>query len=457
MSEIIISDELYNNNSIKYSFHQNISSQNNKENYKAKPRLKKLKLNSISELEFLYNDSQNKITTKNKNTKIKKKNLVNYSSNDKNTSTDIVSTKNENYKNSRQYKQTKFKKSSQSSFDQFLNSIKKYEKKKENRINNLKTESIKRQISELRDYPKISKRSIILANAKERDALYLKKPLSEEKKLEGEFIKFYKNNLNLMNKIKTKEKEKGILTSEKRVREKFNKFYEDNIQWKKNKDETNRRIKYEYSKISEEKMNKKLTFRPCLTQNTIQIIKKLRNNKKNNLSQCNNLYNYENERELLDKLKMKLKPVLSEYFDINNMKRPYVSKRSLYLANNITDNNRRRELNKARSYQIINNKNRIIMKKNKENKINKKAQKEENKDDTISAYNVDNFNKYQYNRDKRHEYYLLKKFKDSKKKSHSKKKELYKLNIRENTAWNQELVNNVIPKRKYGYIIKGLL
>jgi len=45
MSEIIISDELYNNNSIKYSYYQNKSSQNNKENYKSKPRLKKLKLN----------------------------------------------------------------------------------------------------------------------------------------------------------------------------------------------------------------------------------------------------------------------------------------------------------------------------------------------------------------------------------------------------------------------------
>ena len=63
----------------------------------------------------------------------------------------------------------------------------------------------------------------------------------------------------------------------------------------------------------------------------------------------------------------------------------------MYLENNITDINRRRELNRARSYQIINNNKRIIMKKNKENKNFKNVQKEENKDDIISSYNVINF------------------------------------------------------------------
>ena len=37
------------------------------------------------------------------------------------------------------------------------------------------------------------------------------------------------------------------------------------------------------------------------------------------------------------------------------------------------------------------------------------------------------------------------------------KKELYKLNIRQTTAWNQDFINNVIPKKKFGRIIKGLL
>ena len=53
---------------------------------------KKLKINSVSELEFLYNDSQKGIMTKTKNMKIQKKNLINYSSNCKN-STDILSPK----------------------------------------------------------------------------------------------------------------------------------------------------------------------------------------------------------------------------------------------------------------------------------------------------------------------------------------------------------------------------
>jgi len=45
-----------------------------------------------------------------------------------------------------------------------------------------------------------------------------------------------------------------------------------------------------------------------------------KNKKEFNLNQYNNLYNRTNERELLDKLKFQMKPILSEVFDINNKK-----------------------------------------------------------------------------------------------------------------------------------------
>ena len=453
--ELADKDSFYNNNVIKYSYHLSDTSKNSnkdkKTNNKPKFKGKKLKINSVSELEFLYNDSQNRATSKNKNMKIKKKNLINYTSNDKN-STSIMSPKNDSInKNSRQYQQFNLKKSSQSSIDIFWESVKQYEQYKNDKINNLKTEIMNQELSEIRKIPKILKRSIIIANAKGKDPLYLQRPLSEEKMLEKDFLKFYKRNLKFTNKVHSK------LINEKRLQEKYSKIYEDNIQWKKNKEEKNNKTRYEYNKMIENDINKKLTFRPLLTQNTLQIVQKLKKNKKINLNKYNNLYNFENERELLDKLKLKLKPVLSEYFDINNTKRPYIGKKSLYIANNLTENNKRKPMSRAKSYQIIPNQNKRISKPNIENKKINLVKKEENKDDTLNENNKIDI--YNCSREKKHEYYLEQKLKEMKKPKAKKKdkKELYKLNIRQTTAWNQDFINNNIPKKKFGRIIKGLL
>ena len=453
--ELADKDSFFNNNIIKYSYHLSETSKNSNKDKKPinKPKTKgkKLKINSVSELEFLYNDSQNRATSKNKNIKIKKKNLLNYTSNDKN-STGIMSPKNDtNNKHSRQHQQINLKKSSQSSFDIFWENVKQHEQYKNDKINNLKTEIINQELSEIRKIPKISKRSRILANAKERSSIYLQRPLSEEKTLEKDFLKFYKRNLKYTNKINSK------LINEKRMQEKFSKIYEDNIQWKKNKEENNNKLRYEYNKMIESDINKKLTFRPLLTPNTIQIVQKLKKNKEINLNKYNNLYNFENERELLDKLKLKLKPVLSEYFDINNTKRPYIGKKSLYIANNLTENNKRKPMSRTQSYQIIpNSNNKKISKPNIEDKKMNLLIREENKDDTLNEKKIDLFH---CNRKKKYEYYLQQKFKEMKKpKSKNKdKKELYKLNIRQNTAWNRDFINSVVPKKKYGHIIQGLL
>jgi hypothetical protein len=363
-----------------------------------------------------------------------------------------MSPKNDSFnKNSRQYQQFNLKKSSQSSIDIFWESVKQYEQYKNDKINNLKTEIMHQELSEIRKIPKILKRSIIIANAKGKDPLYLQRPLSEEKMLEKDFLKFYKRNLKFTNKVHSK------LINEKRLQEKYSKIYEDNIQWKKNKEEKNNKTRYEYNKMIENDINKKLTFRPLLTQNTLQIVQKLKKNKKINLNKYNNLYNFENERELLDKLKLKLKPVLSEYFDINNTKRPYIGKKSLYIANILTENNKRKPMSRAKSYQIIPNQNKRIRKPNIENKKINLVKKEENKDDTLNENNKIDI--YNCSREKKHEYYLEQKLKEMKKPKTKKKdkKELYKINIRQTTAWNQDFINSVIPKKKYGRIIKGLL
>ena len=82
----------------------------------------------------------------------------------------------------------------------------------------------------------------------------------------------------------------------------------------------NEKIRYDNIKKNENNINK-FTFRALLSENTKRIVKKMNKNKKEiNLNQYNNLYNRTNERELLDKLKFQMKPILSEVFDINNKK-----------------------------------------------------------------------------------------------------------------------------------------
>ena len=440
---------LYNNDFMKFFYYQDDSPNNDTKKKqvtnKGKMKTKKLKINPLSKYEFLFNDSQTGKQIKHKNTK--KKNFINLTSNDKN-STNNISTKNDkNNKHSRQYPNNRFKKTSHSSLDIFLESVKQHEEHKKQKINNLKTEMIKQQLSEIRKFPKILKRSVKLANSKGRDPLYLKRPLSEEKSIERDFFKFYKKHLNIINK------EKVIPTNAKKTQEKFKKIYEDNIQWKKNKEEMNNTVRCKNNKQVEDDMNKTLTFRPLLNQNSLRIIQKLNNNKKVNINQYNDLYHFENERELLDKLKLKLKPVLSEYFNINNTKRPYLTKKSLYIANNLTENNRRTPMGRTRSYKINPNKNKRDIKSNVKNTKIDEAINEESKNETLNENRLDK-NLYKHNKK---EYYLLQKIKEIKKSKTKGKKELYKINIRQATAWNQQFVNNIIPKGKYGLVIEGLL
>ena len=80
-----------NNNVIIYSsFSQKDNLKNQRAANKIKNNNKKLKINSISELEFLYNDSQVKTTITNKHIKLKKKNLINLSTNNINSTSEFL-------------------------------------------------------------------------------------------------------------------------------------------------------------------------------------------------------------------------------------------------------------------------------------------------------------------------------------------------------------------------------
>ena len=434
-----------NNSDVKNSYHLKNStkdiSENQKASYKNKYHEKKLKINPTPKIEYLYNEPQNITTATNKYKKLKKNNLVNFLFNEKNTADIILQTNDINYNDdisNKQNKNNKLKRN-HTSYDDMWNKIKEHEKDKRIKFNNIKQELINKELSELTSYPHISKRSKYLANAKKRDSLYLSRSINEERNLSFYFNNFYQKNMN-----DAFNKEKENLLNEKEVKEKYDKFYKENIIWKKYKDESNEKIRYDNSIKNENNINKKFTFKPLLSENTKRIVKKMNKNKKKlNLNQYNNLYNQTNERELLDKLRLQMKPVLSEVFDINNKKRSLISKKSYHLVNNSIEKSKRNQLSKNKTFNIINTNNKIKKKENKKINSSIEEKDKERSEDNIKKRNF--------------EYHLLQKFRETKKPFLKKKKELYKLNVRQETAWNKEFVNNIMPKRKCGFIIKGLL
>ena len=117
-------DKNNSSNEISISF---LHQKNNLKNKRAVNKMnKKLKINSISELEFLYNDSQNKTTITNKPIKLRKKNFINLSPNIVNSTSGIITKKNKKF--SRQSK-------SQSNFTIFWESQNQLEKERQSRIN----------------------------------------------------------------------------------------------------------------------------------------------------------------------------------------------------------------------------------------------------------------------------------------------------------------------------------
>ena len=84
-------DKNNSSNEISISY---LHQKNNLKNKRAVNKMnKKLKINSISELEFLYNDSQNKTTITNKPIKLRKKNFINLSPNIVNSTSGIITKK----------------------------------------------------------------------------------------------------------------------------------------------------------------------------------------------------------------------------------------------------------------------------------------------------------------------------------------------------------------------------
>ena len=425
-----INNDTFNNTKIKNekSISYSLPNQNyNLKNKRALNKMKNKKTISTSELEFLYNDSQDKTIASNKAKKLIKKNIINRTLNQ--NSTDFISTKYQKYSRQNNYKNN-FK---TRTFNEFWSSVQEQEKEKKARIENLKQQVVAVQNKELKYHPFVSKRSLTLANLKKREPFYLKRPLNEERYLEGDFANFYKKYINIINR------DKNMTIDETKTQEKFNKFYEDNITWKSNIIKNNQLV---FDKKRKNTFNKKVyTFRPILNNNSLKIVEELDKFNELTLDNYNDLNNFEIDKKIMKQFKIRIKPILNEYLDIKNKKIPYVNRRSLNLIKSLTNKNRTKTLYRNKTYQII-PKSNIKTEEQKDNSTTKEAKDKE---------------KLKYPKKRTYEQYILQKLKEAKKLDQKDKKGLYKLNIMQGTSTNNDYANKIMSNKKYSYIIEGFL
>ena len=390
-----------------------LPNQNHNLRYK-KATIKKITINPNSELEFLYNDSQEKTIASNKIMKLikKQRTKTNHTLNNRNSS-DFL-----NYKNIKTR-----------TFSEFWSSVQEHEKEKNDKINNLKKRILIKQNKELKYRPSISKRSLTLANLKKRQPFYLKKPLNEERNLDGSFLKFYKK-LNLKNKEKI---------DEQKTQEKFNKFYQDNIKWKSNIIKYNQLV-YDKNRINSF-IQKDFTFKPIIDKNSIKIVKELDKFNQLTLDSYNDLNNFEIDKKIMEQFKLKIKPVLNEYLDKKNKKVPYVNRRSYNLVKSLTQGKSVKNLYRNRLYQVIPRKNLIT---------------EEQKDNLISKEENDN-ERLKFPKKRTYEKYILQKLKEGNRLEQEDKKDIYKLNIMQGTATNNTYANKIMSNKKFSYIIEDFM
>jgi len=425
-----INNDTFNNTKIKNekSISYSLPNQNyNLKNKRALNKIKNKKTISTSELEFLYNDSQDKTIASNKAKKLIKKNIINRTLNQ--NSTDFISTKYQKYSKQNNYKNN-FK---TRTFSEFWSSVQEHEKEKKARIENLKQQVVAVQNKELKYHPFVSKRSLTLANLKKREPFYLKRPLNEERYLEGDFANFYKKYINIINR------DKNMTIDETKTQEKFYKFYEDNITWKNNIIKNNQLV---FDKKRKNTFNKKVyTFRPILNNNSLKIVEELDKFNELTLDNYNDLNNFEIDKKIMKQFKIRIKPILNEYLDIKNKRIPYVNRRSLNLIKSLTHKNRTKTLYRNKTYQII-------------PKTNIKT--EEQKDNSTTKEEKDK-EKLKYPKKRTYEQYILQKLKEAKKLDQKDKKGLYKLNIMQGTSTNNDYANKIMSNKKYSYIIEGFL
>ena len=410
-------------------------------------KLSKTTINKIEDKQTENNLNEQKIKKGNKQLNKKSKSNIFNSPSPMNT---ILSIKAKYYQNKYKSRQLDKKNSkrnnSQNNFEHFLQNVKERQRKKEDSINKIRSKSIEKENMEIQKNPKISKNSENLAKSLKREPLYQKKPLNEEKILDKKFECFYAKNY--LDNIYNNKNNNIYILNNRTLDEKFSKFYESNLRWKKDIEERNTIKRKSIDKEYEQYLGN-YSFTPTLNKNSIIIIEsKNKTNEYNN--DINDLYYDEDyyDKEKIERMKIKLKPYINSYYSMNM---PYMYRKKM-LNKTASDKDMRKNMYHNSNYKM----NKTL--KNKSYKINYKTdekmykKKEEHKNISVNEKQKKQSKKLDLNK-RGNDYYLLIKIKELNKEKNNKKKELYKLNIRQGTSWNLEAVNNVIPIHRCGHII----
>ena len=345
--------------------------------------------------------------------------------------------------NSKSLKNLKKCSFSQNKFDSFLERVKESQKKKELHLHKIRCKSLENEKTETNVFPKINKKSLTLLKNSNRKPLYQKQPINEEPNIENNFQDFYAKTLKESQSCKIFEK--SMKKNNNDENDKYNKFYEDKIKWK---NKVEQKIKNRKLKINEqfEDYIDNFPFKPHLDKNSINIANKLNRQKSTQNLTNNNFFETGNDRGALNKFKAKLKPIISN-FNNNHNYIPMINKKNRIIKRNLSEiilNNKKnndKEKNKNKNKQINNKKKaKLNYKLNEKKYSNKKQIKDEDEINGKDSYLLKQLNKTQ-----------------TKKNITNTKTDLYKLNIRPGTAWNQEVINKIKPLKECDQIIEGLL
>ena len=310
---------------------------------------------------------------------------------------------------------------SQNNFYDFYERVKEEQKKKEMHIKNLSSQSLEIEMSEMQVHTSMDKNSIkLLKKSNSRKPLYQKEPLNKEKNISKTFKNFYDNVL--------KHNMTFSLTNKRITKNDYNKFYEDKIKWKKNIEEKIKNQKLNNDKKYKEYIDN-IPFKPSINQNSINIVNKIC---KNRSAEKNIFYDSENDENIINKFKAKMKPLIYNINNNNNYKnalykKSHVFKRTLSEINLHDMNNSN---NNCKNYKNKNNKSRIkINYKLNEKKYEKLKNNDINKKNETKEKSIQSQNKLDF----------------------------YKLNVRPGSAWNYNVINNITNLSKYNNFIEGLL
>ena len=303
----------------------------------------------------------------------------------------------------------------------FFERLSQNKKDKDILLNNIRLKSVEKENLEIKRSPKILPYSLlIIKNKYDKSALYQPNQ-TKEKYIEKDAKYFY-------SKILKHSKSSCFLDKYNKYktdysREKFDKFYEDNIKWINNIESKNRDNKLKLMQ-EEENIFNKYPFKPKLNKNSLNIANKLilEKDKDNN--------DKINQKENLDRYKIKLKNIINDFYDD--------------IHYNHIVNKKKSRLVKSKT------KNYFLPKLNPTKKENKNKKIEENKKDIYDNFN--SINKYTY---------IMNKKKKIRKKNKSKKKNendiynFYKINVNTGPAWMNQSFNQIKYDKKHKKIIKN--